>query len=138
MSHFQEGKIKDVFEDNLEEELRKISDLVEEYNFISMVSLYSYTNLQDTEFPGIVFPLNQNSNYTSKNIDSHLLNPNFHTNTKNDTKSTNQFTEANYKNIKLNVDNLKMIQIGITLANELGEFPEPISTWQFNFKFNLE
>jgi hypothetical protein len=37
MSHFQEGKIKDVFEDNLEEELRKISDLVEEYNFISMV-----------------------------------------------------------------------------------------------------
>ena len=37
MSHLQEGKIKDVFEDNLEEELRQISDLVEEYNFISMV-----------------------------------------------------------------------------------------------------
>jgi hypothetical protein len=38
MSHNQEGRIKDVFEDNLEEELRKISDLLEDYNFISMVS----------------------------------------------------------------------------------------------------
>ncbi len=47
-------------------------------------------------------------------------------------------TESNYKNIKMNVDNLKMIQIGITLSNEAGEFPEGISTWQFNFKFNLE
>ena len=36
MSHY-EGKIKDVYSDNLEEELRKISHLVEEYNFISMV-----------------------------------------------------------------------------------------------------
>jgi CCR4-NOT transcription complex subunit 7/8 len=38
----------------------------------------------------------------------------------------------------MNVDNLKMIQIGITLANEMGEFPEDVSTWQFNFKFDLE
>jgi|APCry1669189241_1035207.scaffolds.fasta_scaffold372916_1 hypothetical protein len=37
MSHNQEGRIKDVFEDNLEEELRRISELIEEYNFISMV-----------------------------------------------------------------------------------------------------
>lgn len=37
MSHNCEGKIKDVYEDNMEEELRKISQLLDEYNFISMV-----------------------------------------------------------------------------------------------------
>jgi len=37
MSYNQEGRIRDVFEDNLEDELRKISDLLDEYNFISMV-----------------------------------------------------------------------------------------------------
>jgi hypothetical protein len=37
MSYSHDGKIKDVFEENLEEELRKISELLEEYNYISMV-----------------------------------------------------------------------------------------------------
>jgi hypothetical protein len=31
-----------------------------------------------------------------------------------------------------------MIQIGITLANENGDFPDDISTLQFNFKFDIE
>jgi hypothetical protein len=35
--HFQEGKIKDVYDENMKEELLKISDLVEEYNWIAMV-----------------------------------------------------------------------------------------------------
>lgn len=38
----------------------------------------------------------------------------------------------------MNVDNLKIIQVGVTLANDLGEFPDDFSTWQFNFKFNAE
>ena len=80
--------------------------------------------------------MNQNSQYTSRHIESFLMNNNFQASGKGDGKGS--FTDANYKNIKLNVDNLKMIQIGITLANEAGEFPEGISTWQFNFKYNLE
>ncbi len=41
MSHnYQEGRIKDVYEDNLEQELRKISYLLEEYNFVSMVNYF--------------------------------------------------------------------------------------------------
>jgi hypothetical protein len=38
MSHNQEGKIKDVFEDNLIDELRKISELIDEYPYVSMVN----------------------------------------------------------------------------------------------------
>ena len=83
-----------------------------------------------------MFPLNQNSQYTSKNIENFSRNPSF-LNNKADSKGS-QFTEANYKNIKMNVDNLKMIQMGITLANEFGEYPEEVSTWQFNFKFDVE
>ena len=90
--------------------------------------------MQDTEFPGIVFPLSQNSQYTTKNIDNLLLNQNFYQNSKSD----KNLVDSNYKSIKQNVDNLKMIQIGITMANEYGELPENISTWQFNFKFDLE
>jgi CCR4-NOT transcription complex subunit 7/8 len=65
--------------------------------------------------------------YTTKNLDSTL--------NKEILKTEN---ESNYKNIKNNVDNLKVIQVGITLANENGEYPEDVSTWQFNFKFDLE
>jgi hypothetical protein len=34
-----DGKIKDVFEDNMIEELRKISELIEDYPYVSMVFL---------------------------------------------------------------------------------------------------
>lgn len=43
-----------------------------------------------------------------------------------------------YNFIKSNVDELKLIQVGITLADEKGETPKPVSTWQFNLKFDLE
>jgi len=36
-----------------------------------------------------------------------------------------------------NVNSLKLIQLGITLANADGEYPVGQCTWQFNFKFNL-
>ncbi len=45
--------------------------------------------------------------------------------------------QREYLRIKANVDIMKVIQIGITLADENGKLPEPISTWQFNFKFDL-
>ena len=92
--------IKEVYEDNLLEELNIISELVEEYNYIGM----------DTEFPGTVYNL--------RNI-------------------TNDFY---YKTLKINVDSLKLIQLGITLSNKDGEYPKniPYHTWQFNFKFDLD
>jgi len=38
----------------------------------------------------------------------------------------------------MNVDKLKVIQVGISLADEDGYLPQGIGTWQFNFKFDLK
>ena len=43
-----------------------------------------------------------------------------------------------YTFTKANIDKLKLIQIGITLTNDKGEYPPLISTWQFNLKFDVE
>ena len=99
-SNTQEPKIiKEVYDYNFVEELRVISELIEEYNYIGM----------DTEFPGTV--------YNVRNL-------------------TNDFY---YKTLKLNVDKLKLIQLGITITNENGEYPKnlPYHTWQFNFQFDI-
>lgn len=82
-------------------------NFVEEIKNLSMY-LDSYKYIAfDTEFPGVVF------------------------------QSPIQSREAYYKQIKTNVDKLKLIQLGVTICDEKGNYPEGISTWQFNLKFNL-
>jgi len=95
--------IKDVWEDNFEEEFRIITDLIERYPVIAM----------DTEFPGTVYEL-----------EDHELSPLGH-------------YEMKYKKIKMNVDKLKVIQVGISLSDEEGNLPPGFTIWQFNLKFNL-
>lgn len=90
------------------------SGIMEVYkdNFIqemkNLVSLLGEYNYigMDTEFPGIVFSIPY---------------------------ITDDFY---YKTLKLNVDSLKLIQLGITLSNSKGEYPKPYHTWQFNFEFD--
>ena len=43
-----------------------------------------------------------------------------------------------YKFNKINVDKLKLIQLGITLTNDKGEYPPNTYTWQFNLNFDIE
>ena len=33
---------------------------------------------------------------------------------------------------------MRLIQLGVTLSDSEGNFPEPTSTWQFNFLFDLD
>jgi CCR4-NOT transcription complex subunit 7/8 len=91
--------IIEVYSHNFVQEIKTISTLIEEYNYIGM----------DTEFPGTVYCIN---NFT----------PDFY-----------------YKTLKLNVDSLKLIQLGITLTNSKGEYPKnyPYHTWQFNLEFDI-
>lgn len=45
--------------------------------------------------------------------------------------------DYHYQTLRCNVDLLKMIQLGVTFADENGNVPKDACTWQFNFKFNL-
>ncbi|KAJ6475038.1 ribonuclease H-like domain-containing protein [Mycena vitilis] len=46
-------------------------------------------------------------------------------------------SDYHYQTMRCNVDLLKIIQVGITLADENGNFPPEASTWQFNFRFSI-
>ncbi|KAI5854690.1 ribonuclease H-like domain-containing protein [Tricharina praecox] len=78
-----------------------------------LVEQYPYVAM-DTEFPGIVArPIGK---FPSK-------------------------ADYHYQTLRCNVDMLKIIQLGITLADENGDLAKvdgSVSTWQFNFRFNLD
>ena len=90
-----------------------IRDVYED-NFISELKVMSsyldeYNYIgMDTEFPGTCFKL---SSYSQ---------------------------DFYYRSIKKNADELKLIQLGITLCNSKGEYPPECSTWQFNLQFDLK
>ena len=105
--------------------MRHIRDLIDQYPYIAMVHILftlmfptspaglthtSFKSLQDTEFPGVV----------ARPIGSFKTSSDYH-----------------YQTMRCNVDLLKIIQLGITLADEEGQFPQECSTWQFNFRFSL-
>lgn len=82
-----------------------------------IASLWNYINLkiaffifQDTEFPGFL-----ESEFDNGPED-----------------------QRQYIAIKNSVDKLKIIQLGITLSDEHGNLPKPVSTWQFNFDWDIE
>ena len=62
----------------------------------------------DTEFPGVIYPCPVAS------------------------------FDFYYQYTKVNVDKLKLIQLGITLTNDKGEYPPGICTWQFNLYFDCD
>ena len=43
-----------------------------------------------------------------------------------------------YDLLKCNVDELNLIQLGITLSDDEGNMPFPTNTWQFNLRYDLE
>ncbi|KAL7749030.1 CCR4-NOT core DEDD RNase subunit [Sorochytrium milnesiophthora] len=89
-----------VWADNLDEEMKRIRELVDRYPYVAM----------DTEFPGVV----------ARPIGNFRTSADYH-----------------YQTLRCNVDLLKLIQLGITFADEHGQMPPETCTWQFNFKFNL-
>ncbi|KND05046.1 CCR4-NOT core DEDD family RNase subunit POP2 [Spizellomyces punctatus DAOM BR117] len=74
-----------------------------------LVERYPYLSM-DTEFPGVV----------ARPIGNFRTSADYH-----------------YQTLRCNVDLLKIIQLGITFADEEGNHPPGVCTWQFNFKFNL-
>lgn len=77
-------EIRNVWEENVEEEMAIIRELIETHPYVAM----------DTEFPGVV----------ARPV-SETYSPDFH-----------------YKSLKCNVDLLKIIQLGLTFADEHGNY----------------
>jgi len=44
--------------------------------------------------------------------------------------------DFNYQHMRVNVNQLKLIQVGMTFVNERGELPPGNDVWQFNFHFD--
>ncbi|KAF7702940.1 CCR4-NOT transcription complex subunit 8 [Cucumispora dikerogammari] len=101
MDHIEPNHIiLDVWNDNLEEAIRLISEHIEFYNYVSI----------DTEFPGVLAkPV---GNFSNPYI-------------------------REYQKLRVNVDLLNIIQLGLTFSDSLGNKPH-ICTFQFNFAFNLD
>jgi len=85
-------------------------NLYEEFrNIRPLIANYPYLAM-DTEFPGVVSrPIGEFRNSS----------------------------DYQYQVLRVNVDTLKLIQLGVTFMNEHGEVPSGYCTWQFNFKFSL-
>lgn len=46
-------------------------------------------------------------------------------------------SDYQYQTLRVNVDLLKIIQLGLTFSDEAGNMPEDVQCWQFNFHFSL-
>lgn len=86
-------------------------NLVEELRKIAKLSKKYNIVSFDTEFPGVVYKPEVLQEMSSKN---------------------------QYDTLRSNVNALKLIQLGLTLSDEQGNYPEGICTWQFNFKYDLD
>jgi len=78
-------------------------------NIRELIEKYPYVAM-DTEFPGVV----------ARPIGTFKTSSDYH-----------------YQTMRCNVDLLKIIQVGITLADDEGNYPQDITTWQFNFRFSI-
>lgn len=107
--------VLEIFQTNEENDRLGIMEVYED-NFIEQIKyigdlLDEYNYIgMDTEFPGTVFHVE------------------------------NMTEDFYYKSLKKNVDKLKLIQLGITLTNDKGEYPNnsPYHTWQFNLEFDKD
>ncbi|XP_041972925.1 CCR4-NOT transcription complex subunit 7-like isoform X2 [Aricia agestis] len=86
-------------------------NLHEEFQIIRQVVQKYHWVAMDTEFPGVVArPIGE-------------------------FRST---ADYQYQLLRCNVDLLRIIQLGLTFMDENGKTPPGYTTWQFNFKFNLQ
>jgi len=97
---------------NMPSQLRIIdvwdSNFFEEYEKIVELSKDYPYIAMDTEFPGIV------------------------------EVPRSRTSDYEYQLVKINVDELKLIQLGITLFDKNGKTPPGPCTWQFNFKYDVD
>ncbi|KAF8650016.1 hypothetical protein AX16_005468 [Volvariella volvacea WC 439] len=91
------ARIREVWSTNLEAEIRNIREVIDKYPYIAMVIPSHRASQVDTEFPGVV----------ARPIGTFKASSDYH-----------------YQTMRCNVDLLKIIQVGITLADDNGSYPQ--------------
>lgn len=139
-------RVREVWDDNLEQEFELIRNVVDQYPFVAM----------DTEFPGVVARCAREwdcpqvwaeCTANAAALDSSALHgsswmrswthavPRAHAcRPVGNFKSSREY---HYKALKMNVDMLKLIQLGLTFTDSQGNLPRyngELCVWQFNFK----
>lgn len=99
----------EVFRCNLQQACREITSLIGRYPIVAI----------DTEFPGYFEDLNQLVQLSNTHVSPDIL-----------------ASPTDYQRLKINVDTLNLIQLGISLSDFEGNFPYPHSSWQFNLAFD--
>lgn len=103
------GHVVDVFRFNLSQACREITSLIGRYPIVAI----------DTEFPGYFEDLSQLVRLSNISVPPDVL-----------------ASPTDYQRLKINVDALSLIQLGISLSDFEGNTPQPHSTWQFNMLFD--
>lgn len=103
----KEIKIVDVYADTFDRVMDEIADIILEYPIIGV----------DTEFPGSFHDHLYIAALSNRLPLSPLI--------------------TNYQRFKCNIDNMKMIQLGLSFTNDAGEHPPNAHAYQFNFCFDL-
>lgn len=112
LKNFEDSETIDVYEENFLFEINQIKNHIEEgFNYIGL----------DTEFPGIIFFPKFEEKYKFFFAES----------IKNNSEIIKNY---NYDTMRLNINNLKPIQIGLCLFNISSKQKK---TYQFNLKFNI-
>ncbi|XP_054160991.1 CCR4-NOT transcription complex subunit 8-like [Oppia nitens] len=116
--------IRNVWRHNLAEEFHQINQLVGDYPFVSL----------DTEFPGVM--IGRSATTTGNGIGVGGGGGIFYGQLGGKWFDRN---EQNYQFIRHNVDQLKVIQVGLALMDPTGRTPWDkcrVNAWQFNFQFD--
>lgn len=120
-------RVREVWDSNLEDELRIIRNIIEDYPYVAM----------DTEFPGVVARPVGNFKSSRWARALHLAQAALFSNAPKLMYALASCREYHYKALKLNVDMLKLIQLGLTLTDAEGNLPVcngEHTVWQFNFR----
>lgn len=105
---------------------------------IQIVQKYQWVAM-DTEFPGVVArPIGEfrsTADYQYQLLRYHFI---FYKYSPCVMDSYYNYFYYALNNLRCNVDLLRIIQLGLTFMDENGKTPPGCTTWQFNFKFNLQ
>lgn len=115
--------IIEVWNNNLEEEFKKIRKIVQKYPYVAMVSTRAVNFAHKLPFISGFIPLKKDTEFPG--VVAKII---------GDPKSV----DYQYQCLKCNVDLLKIIQLGFTFLDEKGNMPPDASTFQFNFHFNIK